>query len=65
MILIVTNFGLILRMFRGVLAFFKHKASGRGYKTLINEALKRAIYQEELETSIRRVLREALTHEPR
>ena len=49
----------------GVLAFFKHKASGRGYQTLINEALKRAIYQEELETSIRRVLREALTHEPR
>ena len=49
----------------GVLAFFKHKASGRGYQTLINEALKRAIYQEELEASIRRVLREELMHVPR
>jgi uncharacterized protein (DUF4415 family) len=49
----------------GVLAFFKHKASGRCYQTLINEVLKRAIYQEELETAIRRVLREELAQAPR
>lgn len=49
----------------GVLAFFQHKAGARGYQTLINEALKKAIYQEELETAIRRVVREELTHAAR
>ena len=43
-----------------VLSFFQHKAAGRGYQTLINEALKKAIYQEELEIAIRRVVREEL-----
>ena len=45
----------------GILEFFKQKASGRGYQTLINEALKRAINREELEITIRRVIREELS----
>jgi uncharacterized protein (DUF4415 family) len=44
----------------GVLDFFQQKAAGRGYQTLINEALKKAIYQEELETAIRSIVREEL-----
>jgi uncharacterized protein (DUF4415 family) len=38
--------------------YFKAKAGARGYQTLINEALKQAIVQESLETTLRRVLRE-------
>ena len=49
----------------GVLEFFKQKASGRGYQTLINEALKRVINQEDMEKTIRRVVREELSHMPR
>jgi uncharacterized protein (DUF4415 family) len=45
----------------GILEFFKQKTSGRGYQTLINEALKRAINQEEIESTIRRVIREELS----
>jgi uncharacterized protein (DUF4415 family) len=41
-----------------VIEYFKAKAGGRGYQTLINEALKQAILQENLETTLRRVLRE-------
>jgi len=46
----------------GVLAFFRQKAGGRGYQSLINETLKKTIYQEELEVAIRRVVREELAH---
>lgn len=46
----------------GVIAFFKSKAGERGYQTLINEALKQAIQREELETTLRRVVREELTN---
>jgi uncharacterized protein (DUF4415 family) len=49
----------------GVVEFFKQKASGRGYQTLINEALKRVINQEDMEKTIRRVVREELSHMPR
>jgi len=49
----------------GVLEYFKKKASGRGYQTLINEALKRSINQEGLEKTIRRVVREELSHASR
>ncbi|MEW6186266.1 MAG: BrnA antitoxin family protein [Thermodesulfobacteriota bacterium] len=49
----------------GVLEFFKQKASGRGYQTLINEALKRAINQEDMERIIRRVVREELSQKNR
>jgi uncharacterized protein (DUF4415 family) len=45
----------------GVLEVFQRKARGRGYQTLINEALKRAINQEEIESTVRRVVREELS----
>lgn len=41
-------------------AYFKTKAGGRGYQTLINEALKVNIRDHELETILRRVIREEL-----
>jgi uncharacterized protein (DUF4415 family) len=41
-----------------VIEYFKAKAGGRGYQTLINDALKNAIIQEDLESTLRRVLRE-------
>jgi uncharacterized protein (DUF4415 family) len=43
-----------------VVAYFKAKAGGRGYQTLINEALKANIRNHELETILRRVIREEL-----
>jgi len=46
----------------GIIAFFKAKAGERGYQTLINETLKRAIHQEELEKTLRRILKEELAH---
>jgi uncharacterized protein (DUF4415 family) len=44
----------------GVIAYFKKKAGTRGYQTLINDALKQAIRHEELEETLRRVVREEL-----
>jgi uncharacterized protein (DUF4415 family) len=44
----------------GVIAFFKAKAGQRGYQTLINQTLKQAMQQEEIETTLRRVVREEL-----
>ena len=38
--------------------YFKAKAGTRGYQTLINEALKQAVERENLEETLRRVLRE-------
>jgi len=46
----------------GVIAYFKGKAGTRGYQTLINNALKQAIQHEELEETLRRVVREELAH---
>jgi len=46
----------------GIIAFFKAKAGERGYQTLINETLKQAIYREELEKTLRRILKEELAH---
>jgi uncharacterized protein (DUF4415 family) len=43
-----------------VVAYFKAKAGGRGYQTLINEALKTNILTTDLETILRRVIREEL-----
>ena len=45
----------------GIVVYFKAKARGRGYQTLINEALKESIHQHDLETVIRRVIREELS----
>ncbi len=44
----------------GVLAYFKAQAGGRGFQTLINEALKEKIRTSALETVLRRVIREEL-----
>jgi uncharacterized protein (DUF4415 family) len=41
-----------------LIEYFKSKAGGRGYQTLINEALKKAVESETLEETLRRVLRE-------
>ena len=41
-----------------VIEYFKAKAGGRGYQTLINEALRQAMGQDDLESTLRRVLRE-------
>jgi uncharacterized protein (DUF4415 family) len=43
-----------------VVAYFKTQAGGRGYQTLINEALKENIRHQELEAILRRVIREEL-----
>jgi uncharacterized protein (DUF4415 family) len=41
-----------------VVEYFRSLAGGRGYQTLINDALRRAIERENLENVLRRVIRE-------
>ncbi|MCW5575018.1 MAG: BrnA antitoxin family protein [Burkholderiales bacterium] len=43
-----------------VIAFFKAKAGERGYQTLINQALRQAMAGEQIESTLRRVIREEL-----
>jgi uncharacterized protein (DUF4415 family) len=43
-----------------VVAYYKAQAGGRGYQTLINEALKEGMREHELEEVLRRVIREEL-----
>ena len=43
-----------------IVAYFKAIAGGRGYQTLINEALKSNIQNQDIETLLRRVIREEL-----
>lgn len=43
-----------------LVAFFKTKAGGRGYQTLINETLRESMGSEDLEKILRRVIREEL-----
>lgn len=43
-----------------IIAFFKAKAGERGYQTLINQALHRAMTAEQIESTLRRVIREEL-----
>lgn len=45
-----------------VLAFFKQQAGGRGYQTLINATLREAMRAKTIEDTLRRVIREELTH---
>jgi uncharacterized protein (DUF4415 family) len=45
---------------RVIVEHFKQRAGGRGYQTLLNEALKQAIQQDRLEDTLRRVIREEL-----
>ncbi len=46
----------------GVIAWFKDMAGERGYQTLINETLKQAMTQQNLESTLRKVIREELKH---
>ncbi|PIU31196.1 MAG: hypothetical protein COT06_09455 [Syntrophobacteraceae bacterium CG07_land_8_20_14_0_80_61_8] len=43
-----------------VLAYFEAKAGGKDYQTLINEALKANLRDRDLETTLRRIIREEL-----
>ncbi len=43
-----------------VVAYFKSQAGGRGYQTLINEALKASMRDRDLEATVRRIIREEL-----
>lgn len=43
-----------------IIAFFKAKAGDRGYQTLINQALHQAMTGEQIESTLRRVIREEL-----
>jgi uncharacterized protein (DUF4415 family) len=43
-----------------IIAWFKAQAGDRGYQTLINETLKQAINHRDLESTLRRVVREEL-----
>ncbi|MDP2792793.1 MAG: BrnA antitoxin family protein [Sulfurisoma sp.] len=45
-----------------VIAFFKAKAGERGYQTLINQALHRSMQGEQIEATLRRVIREEMAH---
>lgn len=43
-----------------VVDYFKSQAGGRGYQTLVNEALKESIRRRGIETLLRRVIREEM-----
>ena len=45
-----------------IVMFFKEKAGGRGYQTLINAALREAMTYQSLEDTLRKVLREEMRH---
>ena len=42
----------------GLIAYFKAQAGERGYQTLINDMLRRAVEAEDLEARLRRIVRE-------
>lgn len=44
----------------GLIEFFKAKAGERGYQTLINDTLRQMMVRENLEETLRRVIREEL-----
>jgi uncharacterized protein (DUF4415 family) len=43
-----------------VVAFFKAKAGARGYQTLINQALHQVMQGEQMEATLRKVIREEM-----
>lgn len=45
-----------------IVAYFKEKAGGRGYQTLINATLREAMTHHTLEDTLRKVLREEMRH---
>jgi len=48
----------------GLVEYFKAKAGGSGYQTLINETLREAVSQEDLVGRLRHVIREELRQRP-
>lgn len=42
--------------------YFQAKAGEQSYQTLINDALRQAVQRDELETSLRRIIREELSN---
>ena len=49
----------------GLIEYFKAKAGERGYQTLINDTLRQARERENLEETLRRVIREELHRDSR
>jgi len=47
----------------GLVEYFKAQAGERGYQTLINETLRRAMERDELEDKLRRIIREEMRRE--
>ncbi|MCP4165910.1 MAG: BrnA antitoxin family protein [Chloroflexi bacterium] len=47
----------------GLVEYFKAKAGKRGYQTLINDTLRQAVEQEDLEEKLRCIIREELNRE--
>ena len=43
-----------------VVAYYKTISGGKGYQTLINETLKQSIFQQDIESILRQVIREEL-----
>ncbi len=43
-----------------IIDFFKRKAGDRGYQTLINQTLQQAVLVDQLEVTLRKVIREEL-----
>jgi uncharacterized protein (DUF4415 family) len=47
----------------GLIEYFKAQAGERGYQTLINETLRRAVEGDQLEEKLRRIIREEMRGE--
>ena len=47
----------------GLVEYFKTQAGERGYQTLINETLRQAVEQDDLEERLRRLIREEMRRE--
>ncbi|VAW36330.1 hypothetical protein MNBD_CHLOROFLEXI01-3479 [hydrothermal vent metagenome] len=45
-----------------LIEYFRAKAGGRGYQTLINDTLRQSVKQDDLEEILRRIIREELTN---
>jgi uncharacterized protein (DUF4415 family) len=45
-----------------LIEYFRAKAGGRGYQTLINEALRQAVEHDDLKETLRQIIREELNN---
>lgn len=43
-----------------IIAYYKTVSGGKGYQTLINATLKQSIFQQDLENTLRRIIREEM-----